>query len=69
MNARQHWLGVLSQDPVDMGVAGACTQLNPGSAGPWRACACAHGAVLAKGWHRRRNGTTRTLAPRPAIAL
>jgi len=34
MNERSYWIGVVSKDHVDMGVAGGFTQLNHGKAGP-----------------------------------
>jgi EVE domain len=34
MNSRQYWIGVVSKDHVDIGVAGGFTQLNHGKAGP-----------------------------------
>jgi hypothetical protein len=34
MNARHYWIGVVSKNHVDIGVAGGFTQLNHGKAGP-----------------------------------
>ena len=34
MNERHYWIGVVSKDHVDVGVAGGFTQLNHGKAGP-----------------------------------
>ena len=34
MSERSYWIGVVSKDHVDMGVAGGFTQLNHGKAGP-----------------------------------
>jgi len=34
MNARSYWIGVVSKDHVERGVAGGFTQLNHGKAGP-----------------------------------
>src|SRR5881409_3489746 len=34
MNERSYWIGVVSKDHVDIGVAGGFTQLNHGKAGP-----------------------------------
>ena len=34
MNPRQYWIGVVSKNHVDVGVAGGFTQVNHGKAGP-----------------------------------
>ena len=34
MSTRTYWIGVVSKDPVDLGVAGGFTQVNHGKAGP-----------------------------------
>ena len=46
MSERRYWIGVVSQNHVEMGVAGGFTQVNHGKAGPLERMAAGDGFVF-----------------------